>query len=123
MHNGLSFSLMSVSCHKLLLWLTGICLAISLWGCSSTKHVPQGKYLVDDVNIKIVDNSEVKESELVNYLRQTPNHKVLGFMKLQLATYNISGSDTTKWFNRWVRRLDSRRSFMTPSLLTCRNFS
>ncbi|MDE6457674.1 MAG: outer membrane protein assembly factor, partial [Muribaculum sp.] len=61
--------------------------------------------LVDNVDIKIVDNSEVQESELVNYLRQTPNHKVLGFMKLQLATYNISGSDTTKWFNRWVRRL------------------
>ena len=30
---------------------------------------------------------------------------MLGFLKLQLATYNMSGSDTTKWFNRWVRKL------------------
>ena len=26
-------------------------------------------------------------------------------MKLQLATYNLSGNDTTKWFNKWMRRL------------------
>ncbi|MDE6555866.1 MAG: BamA/TamA family outer membrane protein, partial [Duncaniella sp.] len=36
---------------------------------------------------------------------QTPNHKVLGFWKLQLATYNLSGNDSTKWYNRWVRRM------------------
>lgn len=76
-----------------------------LIGCSSTKHVPDGKYLLEDVDIKISDNSELSETELRNYLRQTPNHEVLGFLKLQLATYNVSGKDTTKWFNRWVRKL------------------
>ena len=113
---------MSVSCHKWVLWLAGACAAISLWGCSSTRHVPQGQYLVDNVDIKIVDNSEVKESELVNYLRQTPNHKVLGFMKLQLATYNMSGSDTTKWFNRWVRRLGQPPVIYDPQLTDMSEF-
>ena len=73
--------------------------------CSSTRHVPQGQYLVDKVDITVTDNAEVGEEQLVNYLRQTPNHKVLGFLKLQLATYNMSGRDSTKWYNRWVRKL------------------
>ena len=76
-----------------------------LWSCSSTKHVPDGKYLVNDVTIKVEDTKDVTSSELHNYLRQIPNHKVLGFLKLQLATYNISGSDTSKWHNRWFQKL------------------
>jgi outer membrane protein assembly factor BamA len=80
-------------------------LAVTLAACSSTRHVPQGQYLVDKVNISVEDNTEIDKAQLVNYLRQTPNHKVLGFLKLQLATYNISGQDSTKWYNRWMRKL------------------
>ena len=79
--------------------------AILLWNCSSTKHVPTGKYLVDEVSINIEDTKEVSSSDLYNYLRQVPNHKVLGFLKLQLATYNLSGHDSTKWYNRWFQKL------------------
>jgi outer membrane protein assembly factor BamA len=60
---------------------------------------------VDKVDITVEDNAEIEKAQLVNYLRQTPNHKVLGFLKLQLATYNMSGRDSTKWYNRWMRRL------------------
>lgn len=74
-------------------------------GCSTTKHVPEGKYLLDDVKIEVEDTKDVKGSDLYNYLRQTPNHKVLGFAKLQLSTYSLSGRDTTKWYNRWLRKL------------------
>lgn len=77
-----------------------------LWGCSSTRHVPDGQLLLDKATITINENeSEIGSAQLVNYLRQTPNHKVLGFAKLQLATYNLSGRDTTKWYNKWVRKL------------------
>lgn len=76
--------------------------------CSSTKHVPDGKLMLDDVKIQITDEkSEVKSSDLYNYLRQTPNHKVLGGLKLQLAIFNLSGRDSSKWFNRWVQRIGS----------------
>ena len=78
--------------------------------CSSTKHVPKGKLLLDDVKIDIRDaekKQDVKSADLYNYLRQTPNHKVLGGLKLQLAVYNISGRDSTNWFNKWVRRVGS----------------
>lgn len=74
--------------------------------CSSTRHVPQGEYLLDKARIVMVDNpAEVSSADLVNYLRQQPNHKVLGFAKLQLGVYNLSGSDTARWYNRWVRSL------------------
>lgn len=76
-----------------------------LSGCSSTKHVPQGSYLVDHVDIDIEGTKEVKKTDLVNYLRQTPNHRILGFLKLQLATYSLSGQDSTKWWNKWLRRM------------------
>jgi len=68
--------------------------------------VPQGEYLLDKVRVDVDDpGGDVSSADLINYLRQQPNHKVLGFWKLQLGTYNLSGSDTTKWYNRWVRRM------------------
>lgn len=68
----------------------------ALSACSSTKHVPQGEYLLDKVSISIDnDTTDIRTEELTNFLRQTPNHKVLGFAKLQLATYSLSGADTT----------------------------
>lgn len=85
-------------------------------GCSTTKHVPQGKYLLDNVDIEIVDTKDVKPGELYNYLRQTPNHKVLGFAKLQLNTYNLSGNDTAKWYNRWFRKLGQAPVIYDPEL-------
>ncbi len=97
---------MIIQSHKSpLRHLCFLILAIFIVGCSSTKHVPQGKYLVNDVKIEIEDNEKISPSELTNYLRQTPNHKVLGFLKLQLATYNLSGRDSTKWYNKWIRKI------------------
>ena len=74
--------------------------------CSSTKHVPQDKLLLDRVNINVTDpHSEIEQSQLANYLRQNANHRVLGGLKLQLAFYNMSGRDSTKWYNRWIQRV------------------
>ena len=86
------------------------------WGCSSTKHVPDGQYLLDHARISVEDNPDIKPSDLVNYLRQSPNHKVLGCLKLQLATYNLSGADTSKWYNRWFRRLGKPPVIYDPVL-------
>lgn len=68
-------------------------IAALLAACSATKHVPDNSYLLDKVKIEVEDNGTIDETELYNFLRQTPNHKVLGFAKLQLATYSLSGRD------------------------------
>lgn len=86
------------------------------WGCSSTRHVPAGEYMLDNVSIEIEGDKGVTSQDLVNYLRQTPNHEVLGFWKLQLGTYNLSGDDTTKWYNRWVRRMGQPPVIYSQSL-------
>lgn len=78
---------------------------VVLQACSITKHVPSGEFLLDDVKITVEDSSRVTSAEMVDYLRQTPNHKVLGFVKLQLSAYSLSGRDSTKWYNKWLRRL------------------
>lgn len=39
------------------------------------------------------------------YLKQQPNHKILWSMRFRLGVYNLSGRDTTKWWNRWIRKL------------------
>lgn len=80
---------------------------VSVWcilicGCSSTKHVPDGYMLLDKLDIR-VDNDSVDTKGLDNFLRQRPNHKALGFAKLQLATYSLSGRDSSKWYNRWLQ--------------------
>lgn len=79
--------------------------AMVVTGCSSTKHVGSGELLVDNVHIKVLDNKAYNESDLYNYLRQIPNHSVLGGLKLQLGLYNMSGSDSTKRVNRWLRKM------------------
>ncbi len=100
---------------RVMLLLSAVAL---MWSCSSTKHVPMGEYLLDDVSIKVEDAENVSISELYNYLRQAPNHKVLGGLKIQLATYNMSGRDTTKWYNRWLRRLGQAPVIYDQTLTT-----
>ncbi|MBO4721641.1 MAG: BamA/TamA family outer membrane protein [Muribaculaceae bacterium] len=82
--------------------------AMALGSCASTKHVPDGQLLLDKVKINILDKeneTDINKQELTNYLRQTENHKVLGGFKMQLAIYNMSGKDSTNWFNKWIRRV------------------
>ncbi|MDE6207672.1 MAG: BamA/TamA family outer membrane protein [Muribaculaceae bacterium] len=89
-------------------YLRIVLVAVALWllgACSATKHVPDGEYLLDKVEVSVDDRGDVSSAELYNFLRQTPNHKVLGFAKLQLSTYNLSGRDTTHWYNRWLQRI------------------
>lgn len=95
-------SILPSACYRLLALAL---IAVLSAACSVTKHVPEGRYLLDNVDIEVDDNGIIDETELYNFLRQTPNHKVLGFAKLQLATYNLSGRDSTKWYNKWLRRV------------------
>ncbi len=90
---------------QILMTIVSLCALITLWSCSATRHVPRGKYMLDDVSIEISGDKSVSSHDLINYLKQSPNHEVLGFWKLQLGTYNLSGKDSTKWYNRWVRRM------------------
>ncbi|BEG98589.1 BamA/TamA family outer membrane protein [Bacteroides sedimenti] len=75
-----------------------------LASCSLTKYVPDGSYLLDEVNV-ISNQKEVKTGSLKSYVRQNPNSKWFSLIKIPLYTYNLSGRDTSKWINRMWRRL------------------
>ena len=78
--------------------------ALLLVGCSVSKFVPEGKYLLDEVHISS-DNKEVKSSEMYSYVRQKPNSKWFSLVKLPMYIYCSSGKDSTKWINKILRKM------------------
>ena len=87
--------------RMLLLGVAGL-----LAACSTTKYVPEGEYLLDHVQVKTDGNyRDVNTSALKNYVRQMPNSRWFSVWKLPLATYSLSGRDSTKWVNRMLRSL------------------
>lgn len=73
-------------------------------GCSSGKFIPQGECLLDNLKVES-NNKEIKPSQMSVYVRQTPNAKWFSLFKLPMHIYCASGSDSTKWMNRFLRRL------------------
>jgi len=76
------------------------CLAL-LASCSSTRFVPEGKYLLNRVSVKI-DNRNFKREELKTHIKQKENLKILGFLKFHLWMYDLSSS---KKENDWLKRI------------------
>lgn len=75
-----------------------------LAGCSVSKFIPEGSYLLDDVKIES-DNKEIKSSQMNLYVRQTSNAKWFSIVKLPMYIYSASGLDSTKWLNRFWRKI------------------
>ena len=76
----------------------------ALASCSATKYVPDGSYLLDEIKIR-TDNKVVRPSALRMYVRQNPNAKWFSLIKTQLYVYNLSGRDSTRWGNKFLRRI------------------
>ena len=47
----------------------GLC-ACALVACNTTKFVPEGKYLLNDVKVRVEDTKAVTSSELMKYVQQ-----------------------------------------------------
>lgn len=90
--------------RKGLLYTILLYFTISLASCSATKFVPDGSYLLDEVKIH-TDNKNIKPSDMRLYIRQNPNAKWFSAIKTQLYVYNLSGRDSTKRFNKFLRRI------------------
>lgn len=104
--------------HKFIIKAVVITVLTLLISCNTTKHVPEGQYLLNKVKIDVSEGNDGKfnKKELHNYLRQTPNHEILGGAKFQLSIYNLSGKDSTKWYNKWLRRLGQAPVIYDPEL-------
>lgn len=77
-----------------------------LCSCSGTKYVSEGEYLLDKVSVKVEDDdSKVNTDKLKSRIRQKGNSRWFSALKIPLATYSLSGPDTTKWINRVLRSM------------------
>lgn len=86
------------------LYLLAFVSVLLLASCTTTKFVPDGSYLLDEVKIH-TDNKNIKPSSLRMYVRQNPNTKWFSLIKTQLYVYNLSGRDSTRWGNKFLRRI------------------
>ena len=78
-----------------------------LMACAETKYVPEGRYLVNDVKVKVEDGRyrDLDATLIKSYVRQQNNSKWFSMVKLPLKVYSLSGRDTTRWVNRLLRNM------------------
>ncbi|MBN2167199.1 MAG: BamA/TamA family outer membrane protein [Marinilabiliaceae bacterium] len=81
-----------------------IAVFVSVISCRTTKYVREGDFLLNAIEIENSTN-DLSKQEIKGYIRQKENLKILGFLRFHLGLYNLSGRDTTKWINRWLRKI------------------
>lgn len=98
--------------------------ALLVSGCSASKFVPEGDWLLDDVEIKS-DDKGLDESLFMQYVRQKGNSKWFSLFKIPLGTYALSGRDTTKWINRKLQDIGESPVLFdsVQAALTCDDFA
>ncbi|HEY9123648.1 MAG TPA: BamA/TamA family outer membrane protein [Bacteroidales bacterium] len=69
-----------------------------------TKYVPEGKYLLQDNEVKIPKGG-ITDIDLLPYIKQSPNKKVLGRYRWYLGLYNLSTPGSNKFFSRTLRKI------------------
>lgn len=80
--------------------------ALLLLGCSETKYVAEGDYLLDKVKVESdLDYYGIMPADMRQYVRQRGNSRWFSAAKVPLRIYSLSGRDTTKWLNRTLRSI------------------
>lgn len=80
------------------------CATLLLSACSLTKYVPENERLLNRNVIKS-NVPEAPADVLEPFLQQEPNNYFLSLARIELALYNASGTDSSKWINRWLRKI------------------
>jgi outer membrane protein assembly factor BamA len=84
--------------HYFLAFLIGC----TLFSCSTTKNIPEDKYLLKENKIKI-DSKEISKKEIRKYIKQKSNRKTLG-IKLPLYIYNLANPEKEKGISKWLKK-------------------
>lgn len=79
-------------------------LLLLLSGCYTSRLIPEDGYLLTGTSISSEDK-KVPTDELQAYMPQRPNSKWFSLFKVPLGIYSLSGRDSTKRFNRFLRHL------------------
>lgn len=90
--------------HTSLLLLLITLVATALTGCSTSKFVPEDRYLLDAVQVR-TDSKDLDAAQFGQYVRQKGNSHWFSLFKIPLGTYSLAGRDSTKWLNRTLRHI------------------
>jgi outer membrane protein assembly factor BamA len=83
-----------------------------LTSCNSTKYVPEGESLLNENHID-VNKESVKKSDLIPYIKQTPNKRIFG-SRFYLGLYNLSNIKKDKWPHNWLRNIGEEPVIYDP---------
>ena len=97
-----------------LLHLFVLLLFLLFTGCRTTKHVPEGSYLLAKNKIK-TSKKEIPKDELKGYIRQQPNRKLLG-TRFYLGLYNLSKPDKETGLSGWFKKIGEEPVVYDPFL-------
>ncbi len=81
--------------------------------CSSTKYVPEGEYLLKNVEI-LSDDDNFDAAQLRQYVRMKGNSRWFSIFKIPLGIYSLSGRDSTKWLNRTLKNIGEEPVIYDP---------
>jgi len=84
---------------------------IVIISCNATKRVPDGKYLLEKNNV-IVNEKKTSKQEVISFLRQKPNKKVIGF-PFSLHVYNLANPNYENRFEEWLKEKPKKEEKLT----------
>ena len=94
-------------------------LSIVCSACSVTRHLGEGEYLVQDVDIKIDRHTpkadRIQAETFEQYVRQTPNKHFLG-TNFYVWVYNKANPAKDNWWNKMKRRIGEEPVLLDMSL-------
>ena len=90
---------------KLTKYIVCSAVAILISGCSATRDIPEGSYMLDRVKV-VADGKyrDIDTRQLKNYVRQKGNARWFSAIKLPLGVYAMAGRDSS-WLNRTLRQM------------------
>lgn len=86
-----------------------------LCGCSATRYVEDGEYLLNRVRVQD-DSNLLDTKEMKKVVSQRPNTRILGVVRFHLGLYNMSGRNRGKRFNKWLRHIGEEPVVYSPFL-------
>jgi outer membrane protein assembly factor BamA len=78
--------------------------------CSTTKYIPEGQYLLDNISLK-TDSIGISNLQLLDFIKQKPNDSKFGLM-----IYN-SVKDDSGWFRKMIRKIGDPPVVFNPTLV------
>lgn len=93
-----------------------VLILFSVISCNPTKYVPDGESLLNENHIK-VNKEAIKNTELIPYIKQTPNKRIFG-TRFHLGLYNLSNINKERWPHKWLRSIGEEPVIFDPTATT-----